>query len=79
VSVRQKQGFEKKYNPDGWRFFGKPERPGLAFASGHGVTFAPEIRQQHTGSLIKEKREAIGILGTNIARKKSSHHRCGFY
>jgi len=55
VSVRQKHGFDEKYDPQGWRFFSKPERHGLAFASEHGVTFAPEIRQKHTGSLIKRK------------------------
>lgn len=39
----------------------------------HGVTFAPEIGQQHTGSLIKNKREAIGILWITAIGSKSSH------
>jgi hypothetical protein len=61
VSVHQKQGYAGKYNPDGWRFFGRPERPGLAFGSGHGVTFAREIKNKSIQGLKKkEKGKQLG-------------------
>jgi hypothetical protein len=36
--------------------------PRPCFRTGTRTTFAPEIKQKHTGSLIKRKKEASGIL-----------------
>jgi hypothetical protein len=70
VSVRQKEGSGKNTTRVGGDFSAVPERPGLAFARVNGVIFAPEIRQKHTGALIKSKREAIGILGINGSQEE---------
>ncbi|KFF04485.1 hypothetical protein B0A68_12510 [Flavobacterium reichenbachii] len=46
----------------GGDFLPRPERPRPCFCSRTRTTFAPEIKQKHTGSLIKIKREAIGVI-----------------
>jgi hypothetical protein len=53
----------------GGDFLSNLEGMALLVREEHGVTFAPEIGQQHTGSLIKNKREVIGILWIKISRE----------
>lgn len=48
--------------PDRRIFSTRPERPGPCFFSRTRTTFAPEIKQKHTGSLKKSKSEAIGVI-----------------
>jgi len=46
----------------GGDFLPRPERPRPCFGLWTRTTFAPEIKQKHTGTLIKRKREVIVIL-----------------
>ncbi len=46
----------------GGDFLPRPERLRPCFGFRTRTTFAPEIRQKHTRSLIKSKREAIGVF-----------------
>jgi len=56
VSVRQKQGSAKKYNPDGWRFFSRPERLRPCFCLRTRTTFAPEIKTKAYRVFDKKKK-----------------------
>jgi len=55
----------------GGDFLPRPERPRPCFCRRTRTTFAPEIKQKHTGSLIKSKREATGILWRKSIKEKS--------
>jgi len=62
----------------GGDFLARHERPRPCFCSRTRTTFAPEIKQKHTGSRVKSKREAIGVVmdKQQLGRKRYAWVNC---